>query len=551
MNTKISNRNILRFILKLLSYAKLQTFIMFLLLLVNTILMYAVPVATEKVVDGLLAAEESGINYGIVVGYALLLLLSAVAENLERYISVKHSEAVANHFRIEFFHNVLRHNYVKFNRNTFGDVETAMTSCIADINDSTYCFFETLIIYPIGLGIGVAYISNISYWLLLILLSQLLLNYLIMHRGSLLRRKLQKESYHAQGRYSSVITGLYHAYENIRLLSILTNADKKHEEESDNLARSTTKVAKVSNIYISLMLDISDVILNVVVIFVFIILVQRGQSSIGSYLAFVAMKDVISGCFNGFAKLKVNKATFDAAIEQINAIESLEDFLNYGSSSYRSRKESMLPKVINKENNIVLSHVEYAYPNSSQIFRFDYVFRKNKCYLIIGANGTGKSTFVRLMAGMLRDNSFIEENDDSQKVLPQSIQLFDESIMDILIDESVVYSEEVATRLGVFELINRIKEKKENTVSISSLSGGEKKKILLSLILGQTPDILILDEPFAEIDADSKVALAEVICDSIKDRIVIVISHEIPDVLEKNATLIHLEKRDNISQFEL
>jgi len=290
------------------------------------------------------------------------------------------------------------------------------------------------------------------------------------------------------------------------------------------------------------------VILNVVVIFVFIILVQRGQSSIGSYLAFVAMKDVISGCFNGFAKLKVNKATFDTAIEQINAIESLEDFLNYGSSSYRSRKESTLPKVIYKENNIVLSHIEYAYPNSSQIFRFDHVFRKNKCYLIIGANGTGKSTFVRFMAGMLEDNSFIEENDDLQKVLPQSIQLFDESIMDILIDESVVYSEEVATRLGVCELINRIKE---NTVSISSLSGGEKKKILLSLILGQTPDILILDEPFAEIDADSKVALAEVICDSIKDRIVIVISHEIPDVLEKNATLIHLEKRDNISQFEL
>ncbi len=434
---------------------------------------------------------------------------------------------------------MLRKNYVEFRQHSYGDVETAMTSCIEDISDAAYCFIETLIVYPIGMILGVAYISGISYWLLLILLAQLLLNYLIMHHGSTLMNKTQKENYRCQSHYFSVLSGLYNAYENIRLLFLQKNVDKKHQQESSNFARSNVKMARVNCINISMLLGLSDAILNIAVIFILYHLIQTGQSSIGAYLAFVAMKEAISGCFNGFIKLKMNKVQFDAALEQINAVEPIEEYLQYDFSSDKSAPA--------KADSIALRNVRYSYPNSEKLFRFDYEFKKGNCYLVTGKNGVGKSTLVRLLTNTLTDEIRVNTDGTTIKVLPQNIQLFDENIVDILLDENTVFSEKIAVKLGVIELINKIKKNRNGDDSaIGSMSGGEKKKILLSLILGQTSDVLILDEPFAEIDMESKEILAEIILNSIPDKIVILITHEIPEILKNHTTVLNMNAKNGL-----
>lgn len=542
MNAKITNKTAIRFVLKLFSYAKLLTFLMFFMVLGNTIFMYVVPICTEKIVDGLLAAKQPTISYGIVIAYAVILLISVLSANLERFIAIKHSEVIGDQFRKDFFQIMFEKNYVEFNRNSYGDMETVMTACVEDINDAAYCFIETLIVYPIGIILGTVYISSISLWLILILLIQLFLNYMIMHRGSMLQNKVQKENYQARGRYFSVLSALYHAYENIRLLFLVSNSQKKHDRASTEFAQVNVKMAKVNAIHISMLLELSDAILSIAVIMMFYFLIRSGEGSIGSYIAFIAMKEAISGSFNGFIKLKANKATFDAALEQIDTIESLEDFIKHENVPEKD--------LIDSVSSINLAHITYTYPDSRQHFVFDFEFKKNNCYLIVGENGVGKSTFIRLVTKMLTGDKNINTDGSVIKVLPQNIQLFDESIIDILIDSESHFSEEVASQLGVLELINEMKQNQDTEESvISSLSGGEKKKILFSFIMGQSFDVLILDEPFAEIDMGSKAALTNIISNSYNERIVIVITHEIPDVLKENATMICLEKHDGISRF--
>ena len=112
---------------------------------------------------------------------------------------------------------------------------------------------------------------------------------------------------------------------------------------------------------------------------------------------------------------------------------------------------------------------------------------------------------------------------------------------------STVFSEKIAVKLGVIELINKIKKNRNGDDSaIGSMSGGEKKKILLSLILGQTSDVLILDEPFAEIDMESKEILAEIILNSIPDKIVILITHEIPEILKNHTTVLNMNAKNGL-----
>lgn len=564
MSAEITKKTAFKFVLKLFSYAKFLTVLMFFLVLCNTIFMYVVPIFTEKIVDGLLTAGLPSIPYGIVTAYAVVLLASVFSENMERFIAIKHSEVTGERFRKDFFHILFQKDYVQFNRNSYGDVETVMTSCVEDVNDSAYCFVETLIVYPIGIILGTTYITRISPWLLLILLAQLILNYLIMHHGSLLRNQVQKENYRAQGAYFSALSAMHHAYENIRLLFLFSDAQKKHDKTSSDFAQANIKMAKVNAIHISMLIELSDAVLNIAVIILFFFLIRSGESSIGSYLAFVAMKEAISGSFNGFIKLKANKATFDAALEEIDGIESLEEFLSdAGVTKEEPTAEGMVEQTAERmagrtskrtsgrSDRLRLAHVAYTYPESRQRFLFDYEFQKNHCYLVVGENGVGKSTLIRLVTGILTGDTAINTGGAVIKVLPQDIRLFDESIVDLWIGKDTQLSEEIARKLGVTELMNKIRQNDdddEEECVVNSLSGGEKKKILLSLIMGQSPDVLILDEPFAEVDTNSKEKLAEVIAGSCDGRIVIVITHEVPDALRERATIVRVEKRDGISQ---
>lgn len=550
MSAEITKKTAFRFVLRLFSYAKFLTVLMFFLVLCNTIFMYVVPIFTEKIVDGLLTAGLPSIPYGMMIAYAVVLLASVFSENMERFIAIKHSEVTGERFRKNFFRILFQKDYVEFNRNSYGDVETVMTSCVEDVNDSAYCFVETLIVYPIGIILGTTYITGISPWLLLILLVQLILNYLIMHHGSLLRNQVQKENYQAQGAYFSALSAMHHAYENIRLLFLFSDAQKKHDKTSSEFAQANIKMAKVNALHISMLLELSDAILNIAVIILFFFLIRSGESSIGSYLAFVAMKEAISGSFNGFIKLKANKATFDAALEEIDGIESLEEFLSdAGMTKEEPTAEGMVESTAERSDSLRLSHVAYTYPESRRRFLFDYDFLKNHCYLVVGENGVGKSTLIRLVTGMLTGDTAINTCGAAIKVLPQDIRLFDESIVDIWIGKDTQLTEKIARELGITELVNRIRQNDndEEECVVNSLSGGEKKKILLSLIMGQSPDVLILDEPFAEVDTNSKEKLAEVIAGSCDGRIVIVITHEVPDALREKATIVRVEKRDGIS----
>lgn len=539
MNVEYNNKTIIRFIFRLFSYAKMLTLIMFFLVLGNTIFLYIIPVYTQKVVDGVLGTTQNNGNHWTIIIYAGILLIATCSANFERYIAVKHSEVVEEHFRHDFFRIILRKKYVNYCQTSYGDIETVMTSCVDDICDTTYCFVEAIIAYPIGLIFGISYILDISIWLVLLLLVQLVLNYGIMHHGAMLQNKAQKEKYNAHSNYFSVLSGLFHGYENIRLLFLLQKADEKHEKESKAVTRANTKMAWVNCISISLLLELSNFLLNIAVIIIFCGLVQNNQSSIGEYLAFVAMKEAIIGSFNGFIKLKANKATFDAAIEKINEVEFLEDFLTYDFAPSGTKMA--------KNTCVVLDHVAYTYPNSSQEFLFDYKFEKGHCYMLTGENGVGKSTFVRLLSGILSEDININTGGAIIKILPQKITLFEENIVDILLDANTRVSEELATQFGVLHIIDEIRN--GENIAIGSLSGGEKKKILLSLLLGVQSDILILDEPFAEIDVASKDIMVKAIRSCIHDRIVILITHDIPDLLLDCTTMIHVEKRNGVSRF--
>ncbi|MEQ8706261.1 MAG: ATP-binding cassette domain-containing protein [Phaeodactylibacter sp.] len=188
-------------------------------------------------------------------------------------------------------------------------------------------------------------------------------------------------------------------------------------------------------------------------------------------------------------------------------------------------------------------------------------FTRGNCYGVIGANGAGKSTFLKILSGEIAANrgDVAIEPGNRMAVLKQNHfeyeeeQVLDTVIMgykemyDLMVRKNAIYMDPDATEadgLLAAELENKFGEmggwNAENDAAellsnlgiheslhyrqMKDLNGGEKVKVLLAQSLFSNPDILLLDEPTNDLDAETVTWLANFLADF--KNMVIVVSHD-------------------------
>ena len=189
-------------------------------------------------------------------------------------------------------------------------------------------------------------------------------------------------------------------------------------------------------------------------------------------------------------------------------------------------------------------------------------FTKGNCYGVIGANGAGKSTFLKILSGEIEPNTGVISITDKERmsVLKQDHFKYDQtSVLDTVImgherlwtimkDKDALYmkedfSDEDGIRAAELEgefaeldgwdaetnaekiLMGLGIEKNLHYSLMSDLTGAEKVKVLLAQALFGSPEILLLDEPTNHLDYASIKWLNEFII-GLDETIVIVVSHD-------------------------
>lgn len=173
---------------------------------------------------------------------------------------------------------------------------------------------------------------------------------------------------------------------------------------------------------------------------------------------------------------------------------------------------------------IEIKELSFSYDSKPFIDNLDLKINDGEMVGIIGNTGCGKSTFVRLIARLIKSDSgkIIIDGDDitnkkfNKKILRRKLgivfqfpemQLFEQTIeKDIffgLKQYKLTYDEKYKRAKEALELLgldfDRIKDK-----SPLALSGGEKRKIAVAGILVCKPKYLIFDEPIAGLDYNSR-----------------------------------------------
>ncbi|MCI7097505.1 MAG: ABC-F family ATP-binding cassette domain-containing protein [Lachnospiraceae bacterium] len=177
---------------------------------------------------------------------------------------------------------------------------------------------------------------------------------------------------------------------------------------------------------------------------------------------------------------------------------------------------------------IEIEHLYKGFGNQTLIADFNYIFLKNDRIGIVGHNGCGKSTLMKMIMG-------IEQPDQGTITIGQTIKIGYFSQENEYMDESMKLIEYVRERAEYVKTANGVITASQmlerflfprhvHYTRIEKLSGGEKRRLYLLRVLMDAPNVLILDEPTNDLDIQTMTILEDYL-DSF-DGIVIAVSHD-------------------------
>ena len=153
---------------------------------------------------------------------------------------------------------------------------------------------------------------------------------------------------------------------------------------------------------------------------------------------------------------------------------------------------------------IELKHVSKKYGNQVLVEDFNYILLKNQKLGIIGPNGCGKSTLMKLMAGLVEPDSGTVEMGETIKIgyFAQEEQEMDERqrVIDYVKDIAE-YINTKDGKISASQMLERFLFAPDMQYApIGKLSGGEKRRLYLLGVLSSEINVLLLDEPGNNLD---------------------------------------------------
>ena len=187
-------------------------------------------------------------------------------------------------------------------------------------------------------------------------------------------------------------------------------------------------------------------------------------------------------------------------------VDAFEDTKEKASQKREDRDIELQVSAQRLGNKIIeIEHLNKSFGDKNLVTDFNYVFKKKDRVGIVGPNGAGKTTFLNMITGQLAP--------DSGKVAigqttafgyyRQEESSFDESmrLIDIVKEVAEVVVLDKGQTITVSQFLTQFGfPPKQQHTPIEKLSGGERRRLQLLMVLIKNPNFLILDEPTNDLD---------------------------------------------------
>ncbi|KAJ2018635.1 Fe-S cluster-binding ribosome biosynthesis protein [Coemansia sp. RSA 455] len=187
------------------------------------------------------------------------------------------------------------------------------------------------------------------------------------------------------------------------------------------------------------------------------------------------------------------------------------------TENMRFRKEELTFRIAEQAEDAeeIQRHRDYPYPTMTRTqgdFKLSVVgdmFSESEIIVLLGENGTGKTTLINLLAGNIATDKGEKLEDLKVSYKPQKIAPKFQGTVRMLMMKNISdaftrapFQTQVVKPMQIDEILDN---------DVQNLSGGELQRVALVLALGKTADVYLLDEPSAYLDSEQRINASKVI----------------------------------------
>lgn len=229
--------------------------------------------------------------------------------------------------------------------------------------------------------------------------------------------------------------------------------------------------------------------------------------------------------------------------------------------TYLDKGILMKRQTINKQKNVIeVKDFSISFGNKKVIDNLNFNVKKGETFGFLGSNGSGKTTTIRALLGIYKEDSgsllinghkFTPENSNEIGYLPEERGLYKkEKVIDIMTYFGQLKGlDKKEAKEWSLDYLEKVHLEDKANVKITKLSGGQQQKIQLGVTIISKPNILILDEPTKGFDPVNRRLLMDIIeKEKEKGSTIVYISHDMLEV-ERICDRILLLKDGNAAAY--
>ncbi|MBD2699534.1 peptidase domain-containing ABC transporter [Spirosoma sp. BT702] len=497
------------------------------------------PLFTQTMLDNVLVNQNRKLLIGILAGLILVFVIQVVLTYTRSMLLVHYRFRFEMDFMTKFFDRFIslkqkyydsrkREEFMARFQEGVGIRQFTNPIIIQQFLDIFFMliYFPILFWFNTALG-GIALACFVSYTITTVYFIPIVKS---------LRAKVYHKNQASLGGFMDTLLGI----KTVKLLSLekykLVRWKQIHRESINSVMRDEQK-----QILINSMQRFIFIFSQVAIFWVGAYQVFTGSLSIGQYMAFTTIFMTVMNAVNSVSALWMMVTQVSVSFDKVNEI-FLED---REEADYQQKTSSFSTKVIRFDN------VSFRYNQRDERYQLRNVnceIRKGERIGIVGRNGAGKSTFVKMLVNLYPDYEGtirydgLELREIHPKVLRNHVYLFpqDTYVFNDTIKENIrcanlsATTEQIVEAARLADLHNFVKGNHLGYNQMvgnfgSNLSGGQVLKIGFARLFASSPepDVIILDEASSALDVETEKRILENIYERFPDKTIISIAHRL------------------------
>jgi len=532
-------------------------FLAFLMLVVSTILSLVSPMLVKDAIDTYILNED----FAGLPKLALLVLVVTVTQSvlsaLLRLLTEYISQNTVHKLRKKLYQHISNLSIGFFDFARTGDLMSRITSD-TNVIGRLYGFATITMLVNFLTLIGI--FAVVTYWepvLGLIYLFILPFAYIAMRAYALKVRPLWRRNREASGEITSIMQEVVTSIRVVKLFGKeedeLERFRKKNIEVRD-IHINTSKISAFWMPYIAFLTSVA----SAVVLLIGGYLVLESKLTIGTLIAFTT--------YLGYLARPIRQTGHLINLAQSSATAGDRIFELLDTKSHVIEKEDAIyvPEV---HGDLSFKDVSFSYSRKDPTIKnVSFDIRAGENIAVVGPTGAGKSTLISLIPRFYDPDSgsILLDGIDIREYKLKSLRakigyvLQDTFLFDGTIKDNIAYGkpeasfEEVknaAIAAEIDEYIMSLPNQYDTEIGERGvrLSGGQRQRIAIARVLLVDPPILILDEPTANVDANTEARLQNALFNVTKGRTTIIIAHRLWAI--RNADKIAVIEKGLLTQF--